>query len=393
MVSTFSTYGPSNDMYFKAAIAAPGGNILSTYPVKLGSWAIESGTSMATPFAAGSAALILEAKGKGKAVVANMRTLLETTSSSVPSSYTDGQPLQTLAQQGSGLINVWNAVHYQSSVSPGELLLNDTTHFKGQHTISIKNGANKAQTFSLTHVPAGTAVTINSTFPNDYPVPLSATAATVSISSSSVKIPAGGSRTVSVNIQPPVGLDAKTFPVYSGYVKIAGDAGESFSVSYLGAAAALKDMQVLDSSDKVFGISLPALLGPDGNPQANATAYTFANTTNSTDAPTLLYRLNAGTPLLRIDLVSSNLTLKTTYKRSEMPVEQPAVAKRDLFGIIWGWLMNPNARQSSSNTFAKVPIIGTVGELAYQPRNSDAATTEDNGYATIAVSIILRLGV
>lgn len=46
LMSSFSTFGPTNDLYFKPSIAAPGGNILSTLPVPLGSYAIESGTSM-----------------------------------------------------------------------------------------------------------------------------------------------------------------------------------------------------------------------------------------------------------------------------------------------------------------------------------------------------------
>ena len=125
-----SSYGPTNDFYFKPAVAAPGGNILSTLPTTQGSYGIASGTSMATPFVAGSAALILSVKGTQASVGQTVRTLLETTAKRVPSSHTDGDPLQTLTQQGAGLIDVYQAIHTTTIVSPGELILNDTTHFE-----------------------------------------------------------------------------------------------------------------------------------------------------------------------------------------------------------------------------------------------------------------------
>ena len=130
LTSLVARYGPSNDFYFKPAVAAPGGNILSTLPTNLGVFGIESGTSMATPFVAGSAALLFSVKGNSSLVGRSARTLFETTAQRVPSSKTDGDPLQTVTQQGAGLINVFDAIHSTTIVSPGELILNDTTHFK-----------------------------------------------------------------------------------------------------------------------------------------------------------------------------------------------------------------------------------------------------------------------
>lgn len=86
---------------------------------------------MATPFVAGSAALLISVKGKSAAVGKGARTLFETTAKKVGSSHTDGDPWQTVAQQGAGLINVYDAIHTTTIVSPGELILNDTANFKG----------------------------------------------------------------------------------------------------------------------------------------------------------------------------------------------------------------------------------------------------------------------
>ena len=131
LVSTFTSYGPTNDMFFKPAVAAPGGNILSTLPVPLGSFGVESGTSMATPFMAGVSALLFGVKGKSARVGLTARTLFETTAQLVPSSHTDGDPLQPVPQQGAGLVDAFKALTTDITVSPGELLLNDTAHFNG----------------------------------------------------------------------------------------------------------------------------------------------------------------------------------------------------------------------------------------------------------------------
>ena len=128
----FCSYGPSDDFYFKPAVGAPGGNILSTLPVPLGSFGVESGTSMATPYVAGSSALLLQVKGRSAAVALSARSLFETTAHVVPSSNNvSSSPLQTVAQQGAGLIQVHNAIRYSTIVTPGEIILNDTAHFQG----------------------------------------------------------------------------------------------------------------------------------------------------------------------------------------------------------------------------------------------------------------------
>jgi subtilisin family serine protease len=375
LVSTFSTFGPSYDMYAKPSVGAPGGGILSTLPTTQNSYGIESGTSMATPFVAGSAALILQAKGKGASK--GLRTLLETTASAISSAHNDAALLQTAAQQGAGLINVYNAIHYQTTVSPGELLLNQTGFFNGEHTITVQNNGKKAQTYVIGHTPAGTASTLVSgtIFPAVYPVPLVNTFADVKLSTTKVTVQPGKKTTFKASIKPPTGLDPKTLPVYSGYITVASESGESLKVTYLGVAASLKnDATILDSTDTYFGTPLPFVIDAAGNVQNQTTVYTF----KGTDFPTVAYRLAAGTAELLFDLVDSKSNIPTTIPSKK--------TKRDLLSWLKGiWDDIFGISKPSKGTFDQVKIVGTLAASEYNFRHTNSQDP-GVGFGSVALS-------
>ncbi|KAJ7772696.1 subtilisin-like protease [Mycena maculata] len=364
LISSFSTIGPTFDMQLSPALAAPGGNILSTFPLALGGYAIESGTSMATPFAAGAAALILKALGTGPAVGAAVPRILQTTAASVASTHTDGEPLQTVAQQGAGLVQVDRAVNMKTIVSPGQLALNDTANFKANHTISITNTGNKTVTYQLLHVPALTVGTVSVStslraWTNAHNVPsVIPAAATIAFSGSNVTVHPGTTKEVVATITPPPGVNT-TFPLYSGFIHVVAP-NETLKVTYLGVAASLIAAPVLDSTSNYFGIPLPTLIDASGRPQEGPENYTFT----SSDFPFFLFRLAFGTPKLRFDLVSKDIALTPTIP-----------SKRSAF--TWWWTQNAAA------TFGQIKTIGPLVEFDYQPRSTDDPLS---GYGTAGFS-------
>lgn len=170
-------------------------------------------------------------------------------------------------------------------------------------TFTVKNIGASVQTFKLTHVPAGTAVTVQSVrnhftvnftgftssqdsiFVSDGPVPLTTAAASVTIIPSIITVLPGQTQTVVATFQPPEGLDETTFSVFSGFIQLT-SLTEELQVSYIGLAGSLINKQVVDNTDVFFGIPIPTLLDSAGNAQLVPTNYTFVGD----DFPTLLFR-------------------------------------------------------------------------------------------------------
>ncbi|KAJ2786263.1 hypothetical protein GGI15_001669 [Coemansia interrupta] len=122
-ISRFSSWGPDPELHQSPAIGAPGGNIFSTFPLDLGGYASLSGTSMASPYVAGMAALILQARSKDVSVDEVRRLLLE---SAHPKTDTNSTALMSPLRQGSGLADIWDSVSLMSTIDPPQLSLNYT---------------------------------------------------------------------------------------------------------------------------------------------------------------------------------------------------------------------------------------------------------------------------
>ena len=151
---TYTSWGPLYDLTPKPDIAAPGGNIYSTYLDD--SWAILSGTSMACPFVAGVAALYLSKYGSytehGAGYAKELVNKIVSSGNAVP--WSDGTNTSygysaSVAQVGGGLVDANKLINYATSLTFDKIALNDTQHFSGSHSLTVTNNGEEALTYTL----------------------------------------------------------------------------------------------------------------------------------------------------------------------------------------------------------------------------------------------------
>ncbi|KAJ4290416.1 hypothetical protein N0V90_010632 [Kalmusia sp. IMI 367209] len=303
-LSTYTSWGPTYEVDVKPQIAAPGGLILSTYPQALGSYAVLSGTSMACPLAAAIYALVAEVRGTFDP--ATLENVISATSN--PNLFNDGAEtfpyLAPVAQQGSGIVQAYDAAYATTLLSVSSLSFNDTDNLIGTTNFTIQNTGDEDVTYSLANVIAATGYTLDpgSIFPALFPNELTTTGAELEFSEAKVTVPAGGESVVSVSVVPPA-LDESRLPVYSGYITLNGTNGDSLSLPYLGVAGSLHDATVLSTDDTYLTRSDDPNYAPVPANQTFTIPSNNGTAPNGTVYPEVFVGLALGTSFLKAEVV------------------------------------------------------------------------------------------
>ncbi|KAJ3095598.1 hypothetical protein HDU97_006769 [Phlyctochytrium planicorne] len=276
-VSDFSSVGLDQELSIKPDLGAIGGEVFSTISKfaqgatkRKTPYATYGGTSMATPYTAGVAALLLQALGRDRPTFAEFKRILQNTANPAKKFKTD--LIDSVAFQGAGLINAYQAITSKTAVFPSNLALNDTQYTQQHYKLTVTNKNTVPVTYGVKHLPAlqvtpfnlgddATLTNADNKYTADY--------ATVKFSKNNDRVDtleftlkAGESKSFNVHFQPPSNAVASQFPIYSGYVVVTVDGDKVASVPYAGLVGRWRDAPVLVRKSAKFDDLLQKTLKP-----------------------------------------------------------------------------------------------------------------------------------
>jgi hypothetical protein len=186
-------------------------------------------------------------------------------------------PLDSIAKQGSGLVDVYRALKADTTIFPPQIRLNDASHhpFNNEYTFIIHNHGATASEYTIGHQLAasvqgyGIAPQVDRLLPLTKPVILDNVAAVVDIKSPTIHIEANQQLNVTVMIAPPANAMEVPPSIYSGFITVTKQE-QVYSIPYAGFTADTSQIPVLMTNDTMprvqnidNGVSIgnPAVLG------------------------------------------------------------------------------------------------------------------------------------
>ncbi|KAH7367773.1 subtilisin Carlsberg [Plectosphaerella cucumerina] len=249
-----TSWGLLPDLQIKPDVGAPGSYIYST--VFNHGWAAYSGTSMATPYLAGVAALYIgqyggrhnntRNAGTGGDFAKFMHSRLVSNVRRVHQFSWQPESVAAVAQIGTGLVNASAVLGTTTDLVYEPMALNDTRFFSRYHKLTVINNGDSPVDYSFSKVDhSGVDILGSSEFPNvvreynllqwnDYSV--NATLPRP------FTLQPGQSKEVTVSFQNPdkAGWWTPALPLYGGTIVVSGSNGDSLRVPFSGVAGDLK---------------------------------------------------------------------------------------------------------------------------------------------------------
>lgn len=345
VASPFTSIGPTNDLFIKADVGAPGGEILSTY---LGDgYASFSGTSMACPYVAGIAALYVSKFGgrstQGPEWAKRLAMRIIASGEAIP--WDDGlltgntyDFYAPVAQVGTGLVNASKVLTYETDLSLARFALNDTHHFSRYHKVEITNNGDSPVEYTFSQEAFGGLSVMNNN-EEDWATPRPAwfeelmtrpvgLVPSITFPRPGFKVGPGETRTAQFNFDYPKNGTAKDLPIYSGKVLIHGSNGDELSIPYLGLAADIKKDNELMYQ---YPIGLPIITSTrDDIPISEKYNFTFDLSLEAQDFPRAHARLQLATRELRWDIFDAS------WKERQWKYP-PVIGEAGYVGAVTGW--------------------------------------------------------
>ncbi|KAJ1962849.1 hypothetical protein IWQ62_003396 [Dispira parvispora] len=324
--ASFTSMGPNPEGRIKPDISAPGVNVYSCLPKKMGSYGTASGSSMASPYVAGVAALLIQA-GKSTTIEKYYSALIHTaTPQMISGSYI------SVAQQGAGLVNAYSAAT-SDVVFPKRFLLGDfwdnaelygtSDAYTFSEALSNTGKATAAYTASFGYAQSLTSFDSNKQL-TATPIVGNVRPKVTVTSSASVTVNSGASTTVKVKLDH-TGLANNTFFVYSGYVLFkpaSSYTGPALSIPLAGMAYESYQAPVLPP----VSTGLPCLTRySEGRCLSGTNTFTFKDG----DFPTIVFRLQLPLYRLRMRVAFADTPAKVHASVSENHYLQLAKNRRN----------------------------------------------------------------
>ncbi|KAL2201793.1 serine endopeptidase [Sarocladium strictum] len=322
----FTQWGPNYDLRLKPDIMAPGSRVLSTYIG--GGYRVLSGTSMATPYVAGVAALYIGEHGGRKAHADDpewakrLMSRIMATAQSAP--WVDDFTAETNAdfrappvQVGAGLLNAQRVLGTKTifGFEGRKFELNDTAHYQGTHSVEITNSGDKdvTYTFSLEsaagfdswepNAPGQPPAFGKDSFKGYYEYEPTEMVPEVAMPDE-ITLSPGETASAVFEFTPPAGLNSSRIPIYGGRVLIHANNGEDFGIPYYGIGADIKEV-IPGNWER--GYSMPNMIsGPNRLSIQDKPTLTFNLSRQSQDFPLLITRVAYGSREIRWDIFDSS---------------------------------------------------------------------------------------